>query len=170
MQLIDYFCFNLSKLKLFLLSLCIMGTLNVLLIDEAHTFQTVAKSGILIDELTNTVLLNKNVSTPLPPASMSKLMTLLIVFEALKTERISLSDKFRVSKYASKKGGSKMFLREGELVSVENLIRGIIIHSGNDACIVIAEGLSGTEKEFAAEMNIVAKNIGLKNSFFTNTC
>ena len=97
---------------------------------------------------------------------MSKLMTLYMVFEALRDRRLHLTDIIKVSKLAASKGGSKMFLNEGQLVSIEDIIRGIIIHSGNDACIAIAEALSGTEKEFAKDMTIKGKQIGLKDSVF----
>ncbi len=136
---------------------------------KIYGFDTISKSAYAIDNLTGSVLLKKNATESLPPASMSKLMTLYMVFDALKNERLSLSDKFRVSKKASQKGGSKMFLKEGEIVSVENIIRGIIVQSGNDACIAIAEAMSGTEEEFANEMNIKAKKIGLQNSNFVNS-
>ena len=100
---------------------------------------------------------------------MSKLMTLWMTFEALDQGRISLQDELLVSKKAWKKGGSKMFLRQGEKVSIENLLRGVIIQSGNDACIVLAEGLAGTEENFAEIMNIRAREIGLLHSSFTNS-
>ena len=87
----------------------------------------------------------------------------------LTMENLKLSDKFTVSKKAWKKGGSKMFLNVNTKVSVEDLIRGIIVQSGNDACIAIAEGISGSEKLFAEELNFLAKEIGLKNSNFTNS-
>ena len=141
----------------------------IILSKISVAFDTKAKAAYVFDELTDTVLLAKNPSERLPPASMSKLMTLYMVFDALKKERISLEDEFRVSKRASQKGGSKMFLKEGEIVSVENLIRGIIVQSGNDACIAIAESLSGTEEAFAHEMNLEAEKLGLQNSFFSNS-
>ena len=100
---------------------------------------------------------------------MSKLMTLLLTFEALQEKRISLSTKFRVSEKASKKGGSTMFLEKNQLVSVEDLIKGITVVSGNDACIVIAEGLNGTEESFVERMNLKAKDLGLLNSNFNNS-
>ena len=92
-----------------------------------------------------------------------------MVFESLEEGKLDLDDTFRVSRKAWKKGGSKMFLREGAYVTVENLIKGVIIQSGNDACIVLAEGLAGTEENFAELMTIRAKEIGLSNSNFTNS-
>jgi D-alanyl-D-alanine carboxypeptidase (penicillin-binding protein 5/6) len=100
---------------------------------------------------------------------MSKLMTLWMVFESLDEGKLAMHDTFRVSKKAWKKGGSKMFLREGESVKIEDLIKGVIIQSGNDACIVLAEGIAGTEENFAELMTIRAKEIGLTNSNFKNS-
>ncbi len=132
-------------------------------------FSTTAKTALVIDNTTGEVLLSKDINRPIPPASMSKLMTLWMVFESLEEGKIELDDTFRVSKKAWKKGGSKMFLREGEYVTIKNLIKGVIIQSGNDACIVLAEGIAGTEANFAELMTIRAKEIGLKSSNFTNS-
>ncbi len=132
-------------------------------------FSTTAKTALVIDNTTGEVLLSKDINRPIPPASMSKLMTLWMVFESLEEGKIELSDTFRVSKKAWKKGGSKMFLREGEYVTIKNLIKGVIIQSGNDACIVLAEGIAGTEANFAELMTIRAKEIGLRSSNFTNS-
>ena len=132
-------------------------------------FSTTASTALVIDNSTGEVLLSKDVDRPIPPASMSKLMTLWMVFESLEEGKIELDDTFRVSKKAWKKGGSKMFLREGEYVTIKNLIKGVIIQSGNDACIVLAEGIAGTEANFADLMTIRAKEIGLRNSNFTNS-
>ena len=96
-------------------------------------------------------------------------MTLLLTFEALEEKRINLSTKFRVSEKAATKGGSTMILEKNQQVSVEDLIKGISIVSGNDACIVIAEGLNGTEESFVKRMNLKAKDIGLTNSNFNNS-
>ena len=136
---------------------------------SAKSFESTAKSVLVVDNLTGTILLDNNAHKRIPPASMSKLMTLYMVFDALRDNRILLTDTIRVSKNASQKGGSKMFLNNGQKVSIENIIRGIIVHSGNDACIAIAETLSGTEEEFARDMNTMAKKIGLVNSSFTNS-
>ena len=132
-------------------------------------FSTTAKTALVIDNTTGEVLLSKDIDRPIPPASMSKLMTLWMVFESLEEGKIELDDTFRVSKKAWKKGGSKMFLREGEYVTIKNLIKGVIIQSGNDACIVLAEGIAGTEANFAELMTIRAKEIGLRSSNFTNS-
>jgi len=108
--------------------------------------ETIAKSAIMIEATTGAVLLQKQADTPMAPASMSKLMTLFILFERLKEGSLSLTDTFRVSENAWRKGGAKsgsstMFLPPKLQVSIEDLIRGIIVQSGNDACIVIAEGI-----------------------------
>jgi len=129
---------------------------------------TIARSALVIDQTTGTILLAKNEEMAIPPASMSKLMTLNMLFEALQDGRVSLQTEFSVSLKASKKGGSKMFLREGERVSVENLIKGIIVHSGNDACIVVAENLAGSEADFARIMTERAEKLGMPNSTFAN--
>ncbi len=155
------------RILIFWLSTIFLNT--ILSGSVVNAYETYAKSALVIDELTNTVILSKNESTKIPPASMSKLMTLYMVFDALRDKRLNLTDKIKVSKIASKKGGSKMFLNEGQLVSIEDIIRGIIIHSGNDACIAIAEAMSGTEKEFARDMTSKGLQIGLKNSVFTNS-
>ena len=132
-------------------------------------FSTTAKTAFVIDNTTGEVLLSKDINRPIPPASMSKLMTLWMVFESLDEGKLEMDDTFKVSRKAWEKGGSKMFLREGESVKIEDLIKGVIIQSGNDACIVLAEGLAGTEENFAELMTIRAKEIGLTNSNFKNS-
>lgn len=141
----------------------------IVIAGAVQAFETNARNAMVVDLNTGTILLSKNADTAYPPASMSKLMTLNMVFEALEDGRITMDETFRVSAKASQKGGSKMFVREGERVSVEDLIRGVIIQSGNDACIVLAEGLSGTEAEFAEDMTIRAQELGMMNSNFVNS-
>ena len=114
------------------------------------------------------MLLDKDSTTPVPPASLSKLMTLYMVFERLKQGKLSLDDEFTVSRKAWRKGGSKMFVRVGRKVRVEDLVRGIVVSSGNDASIVAAEGLSGSESAFAEAMNRRAGELGLTGSHFVN--
>lgn len=144
-------------------------TLLSLFLQPAIAMETTARSALVVDYNTGSVLLSKNAETPMPPASMSKLMTLNLIFEALEDGRLTLDDTFRVSAKASQKGGSKMFVREGARVRVEDLIRGVIVQSGNDACIVLAEGLSGTEEEFAKLMTKRARELGMMNSNFVNS-
>tara|TARA_R110002124_G_scaffold269488_3_gene437398 strand:+ start:276 stop:1427 length:1152 start_codon:yes stop_codon:yes gene_type:complete len=135
----------------------------------AHAFDTKAKAAYVVDQTTGTVLMAKNADTPLPPASMSKLMTLYMAFEALENGRLELDDRLLVSAEAAAYGGSTMFLQQGERVSVEDLLRGIIVLSGNDACVVIAEALSGTDARFAREMTTRAQQLGMTNSTFMNS-
>jgi len=137
----------------------------------ARAFDTTAKAAYVIDVTTGTVLLSKNADQPLPPASMSKLMTLYVAFEALKDGRLTLDEKLPVSSHAMSYGGSTMFLDTTDKVSVHDLLRGIIVLSGNDACAVIAEALSpdGTEAGFARYMTQRAEKMGLKNSIFANS-
>lgn len=132
-------------------------------------YETQATSAYIYDITTDTVLFEKNADTPLPPASMSKLMTLYMLFEALRDGRVTLETTFGVSTKARQMGGSTMFLDETDRPTVEELIKGIIVQSGNDACIVVAEGLAGTEDAFARQMNIKAPEIGLTNSTFANS-
>ena len=131
-------------------------------------FETIAPAAILLDFPTGQVLFEKDADTPRPPASISKLMTAFMVFERLEAGTLSLDDTFPVSEKAWRMGGSKMFVEVGDRVRVEDLLRGIIIQSGNDACIVVAEGLSGTEEAFAAAMTRRGQEIGLTASHFTN--
>ncbi|MFP7570392.1 D-alanyl-D-alanine carboxypeptidase family protein [Marivita sp. S2033] len=133
-------------------------------------FDTSAEAAFVLDGTTGTVLLSKNADTALPPASMSKLMTLYIAFEAVRDGRLQLDEKLPVSAHANSFGGSTLFLREGERVEVEDLLRGIIVLSGNDACVVIAEALSpdGSEAGFARLMTQRAQQLGMSNSTFKN--
>ncbi|MFP7672698.1 D-alanyl-D-alanine carboxypeptidase family protein [Marivita sp. S0852] len=134
-------------------------------------FDTQAEAAFVLDEKTGTVLLAKNADTAMPPASMSKLMTLYIAFEAVRDGRLQLDERLPVSAHANSFGGSTLFLREGERVSVEDLIRGIIVLSGNDACVVLAEALSpdGSEAGFARMMTQRAQLMGMTNSTFKNS-
>ena len=141
--------------------------------SSAQAIETIAKSAIIIEVATGETLMAKDADAPMAPASMSKLMTLYMLFERLKDGSLSLDDTFRVSDNAWRKGGAKsgsstMFLSPRKRVKVEDLIRGIIVQSGNDACIVVAEGLSGSEAGFAVEMTERAREIGLASSTFRN--
>lgn len=136
---------------------------------NAQEIDTPAKYAYLIDLSSDTVLLNKSAEVPSAPASMSKMMTVLMLLERLKAGTLKLDDTFPVSEEAWRKGGSKMFVKLGSRVRVDQLLRGIIVQSGNDACIVVAEGLAGSEAAFAAEMTARAKELGLENSNFINS-
>lgn len=135
---------------------------------SAQAFDTKAKQAILLDADTGAVLLAKEENTQMVPSSMSKLMTLYALFADIKAGKVKLDDTFTVSEKAWRKGGSKMFVEVGKRVKVEDLIRGIVVQSGNDACIVVAEGLKGTEEAFAKHLNAVGESIGLQHSNFVN--
>ena len=137
-------------------------------INAAAAFETSAKEVILVDDTTGAVLLAKNSDRSMFPASMSKLMTLYVVFRKLTEGSLSLDDQLRVSEKAWRMGGSKMFVELNSRVSVNELLRGIIVQSGNDACIVLAEGIAGSESQFVELMNAAAKKLGLRNSHFMN--
>src|SRR6056297_2409938 len=137
----------------------------------AAAFETRAKAAYVMDTTTGTVLLNQNADQPLPPASMSKLMTLYITFEAIRDGRLSLDERLPVSRHAMRYGGRTMVLGTTDPVSVEDLLRGIVVLSGNDACAVLAEALSpdGTEAGFARYMTRRAQQMGMTNSVFMNS-
>jgi D-alanyl-D-alanine carboxypeptidase (penicillin-binding protein 5/6) len=134
----------------------------------ARAIETAAREAFMVDAATGTVLLDKGADVSMPPASMSKIMTAYLVFERLKDGRLSLDDELLVSEKAWRKGGSKMFVKVGNRVRVEDLIQGVIVQSGNDACIVLAEAISGSEEAFAEEMTRTGIEIGLTGSKFTN--
>ena len=156
----------LSKIKILiaLLILCLNSGI-------ASAFETNAKAAYVYDLTTGTVLLSKNADTPLPPASMSKLMTLYLAFEFIRAGQLNLDEKLPVSTHAQSYGGSTMFLDTTDRVTVADLLRGIIVLSGNDACAVIAEALSpdGTEAGFAKLMTSRAQQLGMTNSTFQNS-
>lgn len=146
--------------------LLLLGT--VAAAGPADAIETEAREAFLIDLETGTVLLDKDSEKRMPPASMSKIMTTYLVFERLKDGRLSLDDELPVSEKAWRKGGSKMFVELGSRVRIEDLLRGVIVQSGNDACIVLAEGLAGSEQAFAEEMTETGREIGLEDSRFAN--
>lgn len=137
-------------------------------------FQTDASHAVILDYETGEVLFSKNASEPMPPASMSKLMTTLMVFEAIERGQLSLDDELPVSEYAWRQGGaasgsSTMFLEVGSRATVRDLLRGVIVQSGNDACIVLAEALEGTEENFAIAMTERARELGMDSATFANS-
>ena len=143
-------------------------------IGSAGAIETQARNAILMDYDTGQYLYVKDHEKMVPPASMSKLMTVNMIFEKLKDGSLSLDDTFTVSERAWKlggaaSGGSTMFLKIGEKVRVEDILKGILIQSGNDACIVAAENLAGSEDDFAEMMNKRARELGLNNSSFANS-
>src|SRR6202012_1571394 len=129
---------------------------------------TVAKWAFIQDFTTGAVLLNKNADEPMPPSSMTKLITIYLVYEQLKKGQIKLTDTVIVSARAAAMGGSKMFLEVGKPVVIEDLIRGVIVDSGNDAATVLAEAVAGSQERFVDMMNAKAKELGLTHSSFRN--
>jgi D-alanyl-D-alanine carboxypeptidase (penicillin-binding protein 5/6) len=138
------------------------------LAPAAQAYDTSAKAAILIDAQSGRILFEKNPDLPLPPASMSKLMTVYMLMDRLSNGTLTLDDTFPVSEKAWRKGGSKMFVEVGDRVRVEDLLHGILIASGNDACIVVAEALGGSEEAFAAQMTERSREIGMTSSTFKN--
>ncbi len=137
-------------------------------VAPAVALETSARQALLLDFDTGAELFAKNADEPMEPASMTKMMTIYLLFERLKNGSLSLDDTLPVSEKAWRKGGSKMFVEVGKRVRVEDLIRGIIVQSGNDASIVVAEGLAGSEEAFAAEMNRKARELGMTRTNFRN--
>lgn len=127
-----------------------------------------AKSAILIERDTGTVLFEKNSDEKLSPASMTKIMTMLLIMEALEDGKIQWNEKVRTSEYAASMGGSQVFLEEGEEMTVDELLRAISISSANDASVAMAERIAGSEKQFVKMMNQKAKELGLKDTKFQN--
>ena len=132
----------------------------------AGAIESTAKQAFIVDFQTGTVLYAKDADVAMHPSSMSKLMTIYLIFERLKQGKIKLADTLPVSERAWKMQGSKMFTPLNSQISVEDLLRGIIIQSGNDACVVLAEGLAGSEQAYVELMNQKARELGLKDSHF----
>src|SRR6185312_7528041 len=130
---------------------------------------TAARWAFIMDFNSGATLLDKDADVSMPPSSMTKLMTAYLVYAALKSGKLKLTDELPVSEKAWRMGGSKMFVQVGTSVKVEDLIRGMIVQSGNDACIVLAEGIAGSEEQFVEQMNAKAKQLGLTNSNFRNS-
>ena len=151
----------------------LISTILILLSFNTFSFafiDTEAETAIVIDALTGQILYEKNKDVKNYPASMTKIMTVLIIFEKLQNGTLTLDDKFIVSDKAWKeREGSSMFVEVDDEIRVEDLLRGIIIQSGNDACIVVAENIAGSEKSFSIIMNSMVKEIGLSNTNFTNS-
>ena len=135
---------------------------------QAQDFETEAGAAYVFDQTTGTVLLEKNADDPLPPASMSKLMTIYMAFEAVADGRLAIDQEVAVSAHAASFGGSTMFLDTTDRVSVEDLLRGVIVKSGNDASVVLAEAIAGSEPAFARMMTERGRQMGMTNSTFVN--
>lgn len=151
-------------MRALLLGFCALISLTA----PATAFDTNARAAWVYDVETGTVLMEKNANEALPPASMSKLMTIYMLFEALEEGRVQMDTRLPVSTKARQMQGSTMFLNENDRPTVEELIKGMIVLSGNDACVVVAEGLAGTEEAFARQMTERGKAIGLTHSHFVN--
>jgi D-alanyl-D-alanine carboxypeptidase (penicillin-binding protein 5/6) len=134
-----------------------------------RAFETSGTAALIVDHASGQVLLEKNAHEPMPPASMSKLMTLWMLFEAIRDGRVTEETEFVVSPRAQAKGGSRMFVEAGTTVPVIDLIRGIIVSSGNDACVVVAEALAGSEEAFARAMTERAHELGLQGTTLKNS-
>jgi len=156
----------------------VLGVISVLLFSifpfqytdaEEINLAPNARSAILIDQDTGTIIFDKNSHDRLAPASITKVMTMLIIMESIDSGKINYTDKVRVSEKAASMGGSQIFLEVGEEMSVQDLLKGIAVASGNDATVAMAEYIAGTEEEFVEMMNKRAKELGLKDTHFVNT-
>ena len=155
------------KLKFLTILITLLLTFN-----SNAAFDIKARSAILQDFLSGEILYEKDADKSIYPASMTKIMTAIIAFDLIRSGDLDLNEKFIVSENAwrlSSAGYSSMFIMVGDAVTVENLLKGIIIASGNDACVALAEGIAGTEEEFALLMTIKAKEIGMENTNFANS-
>ena len=148
--------------------LVLLPLLLAFALPASAAIETSAEHALIMDAQTGQILWQKDGLTPMPPASMSKLMTIELLFQRIKDGRVKLTDTFPVSERAWRTQGSKMFVELGSRIPVESLIRGIIIQSGNDACVVVAESLGGTLEGFVDLMNKRAKQLGLNQSTFVN--
>lgn len=146
----------------------LLALFSVIAPFSAQAIETTAQHAYMVDYTTGAVLLDKDGDTEMVPSSMSKLMTLYITFSRMKEGRLKMDDTLTVSEKAWRMQGSKMFVPINQQVKVEDLLHGIIVQSGNDACIVMAEGIAGSEEAFVAEMNATAKKLGLTHSRFAN--
>ena len=138
-------------------------------VDVNASLDLACKSAILMDAATGTVLYEQNADEALPPASVTKIMTLLIVMEAIESGALKLDDMICVSKNAASMGGSQIFLEEGETMSAEDMLKSVIISSANDAAVALAEHVAGSEDAFVQKMNARAAELGMKNTCFENT-
>ena len=157
-----------DRLRLSLRALAALAILALGSLPAVAAFETRATAAWVYDQTTGTVLLEKNAHQALPPASMSKIMTVFMLMEAVRDGRVTLDTRFTVSEKAMAMGGSTMFLDTTDRPTVEDLIKGMIVQSGNDACVVVAENLAGTEEAFARLMTERGRAIGLTESTFAN--
>ncbi len=164
---------NTMKLLALVLTLSMLLCILVMPADATETtvgdMQLDCTSAILIDAATGTVLYEQNADAALPPASVTKVMTLLLVMEAIDAGKIALGDTVSVSAHAASMGGSQVFLKEGECMSVEEMLKCVIIASANDCAVALAEFVGGSEENFVAQMNKRAEELGMVNTHFENT-
>src|SRR6516162_7714505 len=143
--------------------------LAALTVARAEDVRTSARSVYIVDDQSGSVLLDRDSTARSEPASLTKMMTAYLAFEALKTGKIKLTDTLPVSQKARRMQGSRMFLERGSDVEVEDLLRGIIVQSGNDASVAVAEGLAGSEEAFVERMNATARKFGMAGTHFANS-
>ena len=158
--------------KLFWITVGIISWLLILsnsVTADRLDFELKSEAAVLMEFSSGQILYQKNAETKLSPASITKIMTMLLVMEALEEERVTLTDKIMVSEHAASMGGSQIWLEPGEKMELKELLKAVAIVSANDACVAIAEYLSGTEEEFIEEMNLKAKELGMANTKFYNT-
>jgi serine-type D-Ala-D-Ala carboxypeptidase (penicillin-binding protein 5/6) len=155
-----------------LLSLCLLASFSIPKVEAAEKEKVKlaekSHSAILMEQDSGSVLYEKNSHEKLPPASMTKIMTLILIMEAIDKGKISWNDKIRVSEYAASMGGSQIFLEPGEEMRAEDMVKGIAIGSANDASVAMAEHIAGSAEQFVNMMNSKAKELGLKDTFFKN--
>ncbi len=151
--------------KLLIISLLFFFIENI----YAQNYETASKQAILVDAKNGQILFEKNANDLMHPSSMTKIMTTYIAFQNLKNGKILLTDKYTTSEKAWKMEGSRMFLNYGDNVTIDDLLKGIVVQSGNDACIVLSEGLNGDESLFVRHMNEAAQKIGMTKTHFTNS-
>ena len=150
-------------------SVCAADASEDAAVETTVSLDLACKSAILMDAATGTVLYEQNADEALPPASVTKIMTLLLVMEAIEEGHIKLDDMVSTSAHAASMGGSQIFLKEGEQMCVEDLIKSVVIASANDAALALAEHVAGSEESFVTRMNARANELGMKNTHFENT-
>jgi D-alanyl-D-alanine carboxypeptidase (penicillin-binding protein 5/6) len=160
---------RLATLVILIMICSSLGTSVFAAEKKSSDLVTDVKSAILMERDTGKVLYEKNSNEELPPASMTKVMTMLLIMEAIDQGKLSWNEKIRASEYAASMGGSQIFLEPGEEMTTKEMLRGIAIGSGNDAAVAMAERIAGSEEAFVEKMNVKAKELGLKHTHFENT-
>ncbi|HZJ76610.1 MAG TPA: D-alanyl-D-alanine carboxypeptidase family protein [Oscillospiraceae bacterium] len=160
---------KISNIPLYILIITFLFLFGTNAYAEIQPFDINAKSALLMDAGTGTILYEKNPNEQLPPASITKIMTMLLVMEAIEDDKITLDDEVVVSERASKMGGTQLYLEPGEIKTIEELMKGVAIRSANDASVSLGEYVAGSEELFVQQMNQRAKELGMKNTKFINT-